>query len=347
MESSIEVREANLRIDRAALIDFLGRHLTSLSNDRRFDWLYHENPCGPGRAWIARENPTTAIVGVAAAFPRRFRVRGRRQEGWVLGDFCVDPQFRTLGPAVQLQRACLQMLSGNPTAVGYDFPSERMLAIYRRLQIAPSARLVRMAKLLRADKYVAETIRWRLAARTLSAASNLLLGWSNRDSQTTRRYAIGMESEFGPEFCPIIELATTGVGVCIDRAPEYLNWRYLRHPHRRHELMTARRNGVLVGYLVFSQGGDNASIADLLSPHPVDVLPDLLHEAARLLRQRGVMTLSVPILSSHPYRSLLEKAGFQAREACEVVILGALQAAENVGADLRSGWWLIEGDRDS
>ncbi len=347
MGLSIEIHEAKLAPDRGVLIDFFRRHLTALSDDRRYDWLYHENPFGSGRAWIARAKATSAIVGVAAAFPRRFRAYGRPQDGWVLGDFCVDPQFRSLGPAVQLQRACLQVVSGKPVAIGYDFPSKGMLAVYRRLQIAPSGRLVRMAKLLRADNYVAQRIRWRAPVRFLSAASNILLSLSHRERRVAKEYVIATESEFGPEFCPMIEQATANAAVSIERTPAYLNWRYLRHPQRPHELITARRNGALAGYLVFYQTGDDARIVDLLSPHPEKVLPALLEEAVRLVRKRGVMAVNAPILSSHPYRPLLEKAGFQTRDACEVMILGALQTDERARIDLRAGWWLTEGDRDS
>jgi hypothetical protein len=47
----INVRPANLAEERALLITFLRNHLTPLSNEPRFDWLYRKNPAGAALVW--------------------------------------------------------------------------------------------------------------------------------------------------------------------------------------------------------------------------------------------------------------------------------------------------------
>jgi len=74
---------------------------------------------------------------------------GKEKRGWVLGDFCFGERFRSLGPALQLQRACLESLAQEPNAFTYDFPSQSMMAIYKRIGIAQSGSLVRWPSLLK------------------------------------------------------------------------------------------------------------------------------------------------------------------------------------------------------
>src|SRR6266851_6306435 len=99
----ITIRDADLKADREEIIRFVHENLTPNSDGRRFDWLYLENPYGHARAWMAVDE-LGRTVGQAAAFPRHFSIGGSPHRVWVLGDFCVARGYRSLGPALQLQR---------------------------------------------------------------------------------------------------------------------------------------------------------------------------------------------------------------------------------------------------
>src|SRR5262249_14595697 len=101
----VRIRQAALNSDEAELTDLLRRHLAPTADERRFGWLYRDSPHGEARSWLACDAQGNA-VGAATAFPRRVHVDGREKRNWVLGDFCLDEEFRSLGPALQLQRAC-------------------------------------------------------------------------------------------------------------------------------------------------------------------------------------------------------------------------------------------------
>src|SRR5262245_60963776 len=149
----INVRPADLVQDRSELIEFMRQNLTDSSDSRRFDWLYLHNPGGSARAWIAFDESSGRTVGVAGAFPRTLQSNGAIQRAYLLGDFCIAPECRSLGPALALQRACLNTISSEE-CVWFDFPSERMVAIYKRLGLQVSANIVRYVKLLRLDSKV-------------------------------------------------------------------------------------------------------------------------------------------------------------------------------------------------
>jgi hypothetical protein len=339
---AITVRRADLGRDRELLIGFFLSYLTPHSDGRRYDWLYRRNPQGSASAWIAEDASVGALVGAAAAFPRRLCDGGVTKSGYVLGDFCIHPGYRSMGPALQLQRACLEGIGGESAALGYDFPSHHMLAVYRRLGIEPSDRLVRLAKPLRTIRKIAGTVRVQLIARGLGAIGDPLLAWRDRRLERAKGWAITSQQRAGEEFTGLAQDVSAAHGVCVERSAEYLNWRFFEHPLHKHEMLTARRDGVLRGYVVFMQRGEDAEIIDLFGVEDRAMWRALVGTALRPLRERGVVTLSASILASHPRAKMLQSFGFRVREACPVVTRMPVALASP-----GRRWFLMDGDRDS
>ena len=344
----IKVRPADLQRDRSLLTDLLSRFLNPDAGGRRFGWLYEENPDGPAQAWIAVEEGTGKAVGAAAAFPRRFRVGKSVRRGYVLGDFCIDAHHRSLGLALQLQRACLKHIEATSGTLGYDFPSERMMAVYHRMQIAPSCRMVRWAKPLRADRKIARFVKSPAFARILAAPVNKLLQWRDAAASAPQNaWTIAKhEGDCGEEFAQLAETVGATYGTCIARSPEYLNWRYGRHPLQHHEMLTVRRNDRLEGYIVFSHADADASIVDFFGIHETQLWSALLARALELLRGRRIETVSVSFEEIHACTGLLKKFGFHPRESCPVVVYDP-EKIVTFGEEKPSSWFIMDGDRDS
>lgn len=342
---SIVIRPVDLQTDRATLLAVFKRLLPSAADPRRFDWLYRQNPHGPARAWLAADSRTLDWIGAAAIFPRRLRRQGVARDGYVLGDFCLDRAYRTLGPAIQLQRACLAEIASHADSLAYDFPSGSMLAVYRRMGLETNARLVRFAKPLRLDQRIARRVPVRPLARAIAFAARVGLWARDFNFRPAKGWVVEpFENEFGPEFSALMERAGTRDCVCIERSPDYLNWRYRHHPAVRHEVLTARRSGSLHAYLVFAQAGDQARVVDAFGADDPEILRSLLATAATRLRERRAQTLSFPLLSQDSWSEWLLRWGFRARESSGVVILPA-----RVGNEARSrlAWFLVDGDRES
>ena len=71
----------------------------------------------------------------------------------------------------------------HPVPSSYDFPSDRMMAIYRRMQIPDSDKMIRWAKPLRTDRKIAARVKSPSLAGSLAAPFNELLKW--KDSATS------------------------------------------------------------------------------------------------------------------------------------------------------------------
>ncbi len=173
----VAVREVDVRADQKDLVDLLSRHFENWGAraEAKFEWLYLTNPFGQARAW-ALGSGSDRFVGVSAAFPRRLRAGARTINAWVLGNFCVDANYRSLGPALQLQRAVSSMVDRGAIDTWYDFPSRTMQAIYGRMGVSSAGQLFRFVHPLRVDGMVSQEIDNSLLAGGLKAVGNAVLG---------------------------------------------------------------------------------------------------------------------------------------------------------------------------
>jgi GNAT superfamily N-acetyltransferase len=325
----------------------LSAYLSPETDEARFEWLYCKNPAGMARVWVACDGHAGTIIGVAAAFPRRIYRREREARGYVLGDFCIHPEYRSLGPALALQRASLEDLSSKGTEFVFDFPSTSMLAIYKRLRIEPRESTIRFAKLLRADRYIQKRIPNKAAVRTLSVAANAALRIRDIGLGRSKSWTIAEEAgPCGEEFTLAFRQWAPRMGTCADRSADYLNWRFLQHPQRRYQILTARKHGKLCGYLIYQWADEDATVVDLLAEED-QIIKALLVETIAVMRRCGVLTLSAPFLQSHAGREIFENCGFQPRESAPVVMLTLPWGANRQGGPDADRWYLTHGDRES
>jgi hypothetical protein len=341
---STSVRPAVYETDRQELVDVLQANLPYRSHTHFFQWLYRKNPEGEAKTWVAMDEASRRIVGVAAAFPRRIHCGGADARGYVLGDFCINSQYRSLGLALSLQRACLNGISGPDTVFVFDFPSQSMMAIYKRLRIDVNVSMIRHAKPLRADRKIAEHTSIRAVARGLSVVVNA--GLRLRDDARKPGADCTIAAEVGPwgeEFTQGAREWSPHTGVCVLRTADYLNWRYRGHPTQCYEMLAARQGDKLLGYLILHMNGEDCTIDDLLAGDD-QVRSALLSQSATVARRRGVHTLSAPWFSAHSGGQLLGQCGFRPRESCPVVLMTLPQPTQDQPGPATDEWYLTNGD---
>ena len=342
----IRIRPADLDADAEELINLFHRHFSTESDSARFRWLYRDGVCGPARVWVAVEKENGRIVGSAAAYPRRLSFNGKDRLGFVLGDFCIDEKYRSLGPSIQLQRACLTALQEPPFEFIYDFPSRGMMAVYKRLGMEQSGELVRWARPLRVEQRLLGVVRSKGLARGLGILANPLLkrrGW--RGDKNLCDLSL-QQGPCGGEYSRLDNEIQNNAGVRTSRRAEYLNWRYFGTSAVRHEILTARRAGKLMGYVVSKPGVEDARIVDLCSVDEPGVIARLLFGAVERMRAQGAVTVSLNAGSAHPWNKLFERAGFQRREGSPIVVVVA-PGSSIARTEFEHNWFVMQGERDS
>ena len=340
---TLAIRPADLDRDAAAIVRLLVAHVNPEYDAARLDWAYRLNPDGRGQAWVAVEDGTGEIVGVAGALPRRVRTGTEEELAWVLADFCFAERYRALGPALLLQRACLDAAIGAGVAFCYDFPGTRMMPIYQRLHAKPLGHLRRLVRLLRIDDKLRALGVPPLLAVPLGAAGNLILSGGVAVGARARRLEIGLETGPCGEEYSALDGASLDAGVTrVRRSAAYLNWRFLANPFRAHEILTARRDGTLAGYLVLARQESTQAIVDV-SPSPRAVTAELVTAAVRLAHRRRASAVVASIIDFHPAAAILADLGFRPREASPVVVCASPGAATRLD---HTSWFFTEGDRD-
>jgi hypothetical protein len=336
------IREASLVDDESAIVALVRAHLFAGMDQRRFQWLYRDGPYGAARAWLAFDGKTQEPVGMAALFPRRAVIGGNWAMGCVLGDFCVSEKYRSLGPALQLQRACLSAIASGDFAFCYDFPSTVMVGVYKHLGLAPTHKCVRMVKILRTSDKIRRLIPEGKASRAVAKVADLALAL--RDSAPSDPPGVEYrleEQACTPEYSRLANRIGSSLGSCVLRSSQYLNWRYRQHPSAKHEILAAYRDRELLAYCAFTMAERQASVVDLFGVGDDATVLGLLNRLIRLLRSRGAAAIGVAILAHDPRRRALRKMGFWPRESIPVI------AWNTNRTNLDPQLLLMHGDRES
>jgi Acetyltransferase (GNAT) domain len=341
------IREGDVCADGARIARALTDYLTPLADRPRFDWLYKRNPAGPVRVWLALDE-TEQLIGTAAAFPRILYMAGQQRTAWVFGDFWISDRHRSLGPALALQRALLEGADAAGITVSYDFPSTAMTAVYRRLKIEPASRMIRMAKMLRVDRKLRECVRNEVLVKGLSSLGNIFLSVTGSRAGGARDIAFSLlDNRCGSEFDGLADRVAARSGLCVRRSSEYLNWRYVENPYKKHELMLARRDGALQGFVILSQNREDGEIVDVFGEDE-RVVRRLIDTAVELFRRRGVVTVSVELVDTHPWKELFKKSSFHPRESKPFIVYTSRTGVSPFGNNgLNQTWFITGGDRDS
>lgn len=342
---AIQIRRADLHADRAALIGLFQKNLASDYDEQKFSWLYEANPHGAAIAWVAFDQASGEIRGASAGFPRKLHSDGTEMVGLILGDLCMDEEYRSLGPALQLQKISLAAVDEHPFAFCYDFPSQSMMAIYRRLGVGKTGTMQRWAKPLKADRKIERAIKSKHLSRPLAKAANLVLAHCGaKGSRGACELAIH-EGPCGEEFTKLDEQLRSRPGLRTSRSAAYLNWRYLAHPSVQHEILVGRQKNVLVGYAVVATGSEDSAVVDLCALEDA-VAKRLVYGATEHLRIKGAATVSLHAGEHHPWRPIFERAGFRPRESAPTVFYAPTSARISETYE-RGDWYLMKGERES
>src|SRR5215475_12809392 len=102
------VRQASLLDDREEMIALLERNFPTFEMGNHFRWRHEGNPAGEGWSWVIYDRESGKIGAMTSLFPRHMYLDGKSVICGQVGEFAVDSAYRSLGPAVMLQRATFE-----------------------------------------------------------------------------------------------------------------------------------------------------------------------------------------------------------------------------------------------
>ncbi|MGV8048728.1 MAG: hypothetical protein AB2L21_00025 [Anaerolineaceae bacterium] len=331
----------------------LWRDKGSVSIERRFDWLYQGNPCGPAKTYLAQDNTTSEIVGCGTIYPRMLYIGGRRLVLGIAADFIVKQSHRILGPAVKIQRA----ICDGARQAGFDlllaFPNDSAKAIFKRVGYTPLDASKNYVKLLRTGLKISQLIPNPIVSGMIALVANNILGVLDlckmlyKPGTLTSEYVNVCDEHFDS----LWERAKNDTGIVGARTSDYLNWRYLNCVGNEYKLLCLlnREKGEVVGYLSYFVRNGVAEIGDIFFDESNEILGYLLLELAKHLRRTKVNSISITFIGNHSFEQKLRQLNFFQRKTDRTCYLFL---NEDSSAEYRNSildpekWLLFDGEID-
>jgi hypothetical protein len=314
---------------------------------RRFDWLYRDNPAGPGRVAIleahAPGRPPEA-VGLAGIAARAVRLGSEVRTAGLMADIAVDRAHRTILPALTLIRE-LRRAGLERHRLSYGFPNDRVVGIVTRAGCRTLGQTRRFAQVLRHGRYLRESLPApfaALAGGALDLARAALV--AGRGVLSSLQHRLEWPTRVDARFDQLWEEAAGAYPAIGVRDAAFVRWRFLERPAGPLPLaaLVRRDSGALDGYAVVAREGTAAQVCDLFARPPL--LPLLLSSLAAALARQGAESISMRVCGTPAAAAALEALGFRERADKRTIILDSDGVAAPAQAD---GWYLTDADEDA
>jgi GNAT superfamily N-acetyltransferase len=343
--------------DRLEVLDLATRNRPGPRSrlEAKYVKYYENNPLGAPSLFLARDNESGSLVGMAALFPTTLWIAGERVPAGIGGDFAVDEGHRGIGPAIALQRATIPALSERGLKCAYGSPNRSSEPIVGRAGYADAGRLTRFVKLLSArplvDRYVS---RPRLASLASGVASPFMSILSReRLHRRSGRFSVEQPELFDDRFTSLWELARRQLGVMSERNAELLNWRYEKTgpggAPGNYSIFALVEGNVVAGYLVYRMGDDTSRVVyDVVCRPDRPVVDALLSEFILDARRKKASAIDLGYVGPpNLLTGRLRAFGFLQRTAQNgLLVYVDGEAPSGVDLGKAESWYFTTGDTD-
>lgn len=328
----LAIRRASLTGDRQQMLELFQRYFGADDYSPRFQWHWTLNPAGAGWTWLVYEPSNSRVVGTATLFPRLMYVDGKPVRAGQVMFFGVDAGYRSLGPAVMLQRATFEPVDCGDLAFCYDCPPhDEGMSTFVRIGMRPNCEMVRYAFPLRSDEYFEKKLGKSLWSKPLIATTNLLLGMRNAKRRTLGLEISLFDERFGDEFSDLDSKVSGARVIRAVRSAEILNWRFRQNPdptlrvrngkRDSYRTLVARRAGELIAFLVFLWETDTrVVIEDIFGSQLAEAGGPLVEAMLDLCRRDHAQCVYGSSVPGSELSRLLQHSGFRPRERSARVV---------------------------
>lgn len=314
MQKNYFFSPANIALEKSTILKLWAEGFATLNGvvaEQKFQDQYLQNPAGMGQCFFIREEATGEAVGVQSLVPRQFHRGDKKIQAATMADFMVTQAHRSLGPALQLMRNCME--SGATDFVFlYGFPNQKAQSIFKRAGLSPLGNITRYVKLLQSRDFLQSKIGepWFSIASTILDAA-LYIADSIRYLIFKDKYDWREMTTFDVSFENLWEEQVSSGLLISERSEHLLKWRYPSSDSWKIFAAFARNSTTLLGYLVWKQQGTNITISDFLCD--ASALPALLHSFSWRMRKYKARRISLEFFGPQFIQNALRQAGFEAR----------------------------------
>ncbi len=351
------VKQADLKKERHIMVGILqnNRQVDDFDYNKRFEWIYENNPYGKARAWIIWDDKNDLPVGFTGVFPRPVYVNGQRVMCWNCGDFSIEKKYRTLGIAIKLRKAAKEAVDSGEIPFLYAHPNERMEVIHLKVGHKKIAQMQRFALPIRATRLIHSYVKNNALTWLLSKPANFLLSLKYRFSTFLGiSGVIHDEVKVGQDHDQLAERMYESFKVVGERSTTYLNWKFGSNPNRRYSQFDLYYKGMLVGCVFYVQRDDAVYVLDVLVDDFDRFAGELFRNFINSIRKaynRSIVSVSFILQEFNPFIPVLKKLGFRYRDDATSGVIS--YANEEINPQTATAvldgksWFMTVGDRDA
>jgi len=294
------------------------QNLGSASNfDKKFRWLYQNNPAGHAYIWHLIHEESEQAIGVQGISPRRFSGPDEMKAGLV-ADFAVNKDHRTLGPSLKLlKQANLKGLDDFDFL--YGFPNKKAQPVFKRANYQIASDMVRYAKPIKSLRIVSKKCRG-ITTRILPKVIDLII--YSYDLFHAVRYGYNISHEYiqstNESFDELWDRRNLPDNMVIgERNQLFLHWRFELSGQKDFKYFVVKQAGTkeVLGYVVFYIEDNVCCVADFFAKTLDKELKILFARFFMSIRHYSVDSISLEFKGSATVHHLLQSLGFRARSS--------------------------------
>ncbi|MDA0836089.1 MAG: hypothetical protein O3A29_22690, partial [Planctomycetota bacterium] len=264
-------------------------------------------------------------------------------------DFNVDASFRSVGPALTLQRHLVAQLGSYAQGFLYGDPSPQAAGVLKRVGYKPVGTFERWVKPLRSyqtlKKYTKQTALLRVSSPLIDCGLKL----RSRDTwlRLPSGYTVEHLDHFDERFDRLWDKAKSQFAIVGERDANYLQWRFGDHPEHDFQilaLVTADRRDVL-GYVVSCVRDHEMTISDLFF-RDTESLDWLLTAFIKHARTQYINAIEMVYLGAPQLADRLTAFGFYSRPFQRQLMVLPEPLALSVDLLDVSHWYFTKADSD-
>ena len=344
MQNKYLFSPANIELDKSTILKLWAEGFVALNGavaEKKFQDQYLHNPAGVGQCFFMREQATGEAIGVQCLVPRQFYRGDKKIQAATMADFMVTLAHRSLGPALQLMRGCMENGIADFDFL-YGFPNQKAQSIFKRAGLSPLGNMARHVKLLKSRDFLQKKIGepWFSVASAIFDAV-LYIADLVRYFIFKEKYDWREMTAFDASFEKLWRKQVSSGLLISDRSENLLKWRYPPSHSWKIFAAYARNSTTLLGYVVWTQQGTNITISDFLCE--ANALPALLHSFSWKMRKYKARRITAEFFGPQPTQDALRHAGFEVRDQDPVFIFQGTSELSLAQANC----YLTQFDRDT
>lgn len=349
-EPRLSISLANVDLDRRAILDFWKDNLLDPPGTaEKFVWYYKSNPLGNGLCWLLCDDGSGAFIGTAGLGLRALEIGGQRLVVGLASDFAVKRQYRTIRPAVMLQKALAAEVGKSLRAI-YVLPNEAATPIMQLCGFKKIGKLIRYVKVLNVESYVYERFPHRFFASVISKPIDYLVSAISQDALYSCPDSCVFKpmSAFDSRFDELWERARGSFQIIGERSSQFLRWRYEDCPTARFKTfgLLDRDQRKLHAYVVSYARGKSLNLADVFFDS-LEALKTVLLLFLKEMRRDGQRSVNISMMAPPSIMRVLTQIGFLPRdEARSFLVYSKMDQTLNQIMESPDNWYLLSGDND-